>query len=207
MFENLKDLLGEAYHDDITAEEVNNFFSGKNFADLSTGQYVDKNKYDRDIQNLNTTIAEKQNALNSKMTDDERAQQERQQDKNEIARLTQLLKTNTVNSNKDYAISSTSNIKTILDLKDDDVDYAKFIDTIVSDDRQKTGTIATYVSKIAKEIYEKGKKDALKDSMGNFGKSKKSNENGSDDIGSLGAELAKASMPKKETIDYFSRNK
>ena len=46
MFENLKGLLGEAYHDGITAEEVNNFFAGKNFADLSTGQYVDKNKLD-----------------------------------------------------------------------------------------------------------------------------------------------------------------
>ena len=81
MFENLKGLLGEAYHDEITAEEVNSFFAGKNFADLSTGQYVDKNKYDRDIQSLNTTITEKQNALNAKLTDDERASQEREQDK------------------------------------------------------------------------------------------------------------------------------
>ena len=116
MFENLKDLLGEAYHDDITAEEVNAFFSGKNFADLSTGQYVDKNKYDRDIQNLNTTIAEKQNALNSKLTDDEKAQQEREHDKNEIQRLTNLLKQNAVNGNKDYAMSSTNELKTILGL-------------------------------------------------------------------------------------------
>ena len=84
MFENLKGLLGEAYHDGITAEEVNSFFAGKNFADLSTGQYVDKNKYDRDIQSLNTTITEKQNALNAKLTDDERASQEREQDKQEI---------------------------------------------------------------------------------------------------------------------------
>jgi hypothetical protein len=207
MFENLKDVLGEAYHDDITAEEVNSFFSGKNFADLSTGQYVDKNKYDRDIQALNTTITEKQNALNSKMTDDERAQQERQQDKDEIARLTELLKTNTVNSNKDYAMSSTNNIKTILGIKDDDVDYTKFIDTIVSDDRQKTGTIAHYVSKIANDAYEKGKKDALKDNMGSFGKSKKSNEDGSNDVGALGAELAKATLSNKETVDYFARKK
>ena len=27
-FENLKGLLGDAYHDDITAEEINNFFPG-----------------------------------------------------------------------------------------------------------------------------------------------------------------------------------
>lgn len=208
MFENLKDLLGEAYHDDITAEEVNNFFNGKNFADLSTGQYVDKNKYDRDIQNLNTTITEKQNALNAKMTDDERAQQERQQDKDEIQRLTNLLKQNTISSNKDFAIGSTNELKTILGLKDDDKEYAAFIDTIVSDDRQKTSNIAKYVAKVTKEAYEKGKKDAMKDSMGNFGNSKKSDgEDGAKDIGALGAELAKASLSQKQTIDYFARNK
>ena len=87
-FENLKSVLGEAYHEGITAEEVNDFFAGKNFADLSTGQYVDKNKYDRDIQNLNTTITEKQNALNARLTDDERASQEREQDKEEIRSCT-----------------------------------------------------------------------------------------------------------------------
>ena len=54
MFENLKGMMGESYHDGITAEEVNNFFAGKSFADLSTGQYVDKNKYDREIQTLNS---------------------------------------------------------------------------------------------------------------------------------------------------------
>ena len=87
MFENLKDLLGEAYHDGITAEEVNSFFAGKNFADLSTGQYVDKNKYDRDIQGLNATIAEKNTALNARLTDEERAKQERENDKNEIKKI------------------------------------------------------------------------------------------------------------------------
>lgn len=209
MFDNLKDLLGEAYHDDITAEEVNAFFSGKNFADLSTGQYVDKNKYDRDIQNLNNAITEKQNALNAKLTDSEKAQQERQQDKDTIQRLTDLLKQNTVNSNKDFAIGSTSELKNILGLKDDDKDYGAFIDTIVSDDREKTSTIAKYVAKVTKDAYEKGKKDAMKDNMGSFGNSKKSDgsQNGANEIGALGTELAKASMNQKQTVDYFARNK
>ena len=178
MFENLKGLLGEAYHDGITAEEVNTFFEGKNFADLSTGQYVDKNKYDRDIQRLNTTITEKQNALNSKLTDDERASQEREQDKKEIKRLTDLLKQNTVSGNKNLAMSTTSNLKNILGITDNDNDYNVFIDNIVSDDSSKTNAIAKYVSKIANDAYNKGKQDALKDSMGNFGKSHKSDECG-----------------------------
>lgn len=103
-FENLKNVLGEAYHEGITAEEVNNFFAGKSFADLSTGQYVDKNKYERDIQTLNTTITEKQNALNAKLTDDEKRQAAANADKAEIARLQKLLQENSINSNKDLAI-------------------------------------------------------------------------------------------------------
>ena len=208
MFENLKGLLGEAYHDGITAEEVNSFFAGKNFADLSTGQYVDKNKYDRDIQNLNTTITEKQNALNAKLTDDERASQEREQDKQEIRRLTDLLKQNTVTGNKGLAMSATSNLQTILGFNDTDTEYGAFIDNIVSDDSAKTNAIAKYVSKIANDAYNKGKQDALKDSMGNFGKSHKSDgsDGSNDKAGALGAQLAKNSQAK-QTVDYFARNK
>lgn len=208
MFENLKGLLGEAYHDGITAEEVNNFFAGKNFADLSTGQYVDKNKYDRDVQALNTTITEKQNALNAKLTDDERASQEREQDKQEIRRLTDLLKQNTVTGNKGLAMNATSNVKSILGLTDDDAEYDKFINNIVSDDSSKTNAIAKYVAKIANDAYNKGKTDATKDNMGNFGKSQRQNDDdGSKEVGELGAQLAKASIRPVGKIDYFARNK
>lgn len=208
MFDNLKGLLGEAYHEGITAEEINTFFAGKNFADLSTGQYVDKNKYDRDIQNLNNTITEKTNALNSKLTDDEKASQEREQDKQEIQRLKDLLKQNTLTGNKSLAIGSTSGLKSILGLKDDDKDYSAFIDNIVSDDSAKTTAIARYVAKVANDAYEKGKKDATKDSMGNFGKSHKSDggDDGKKAVGALGAQLAKNSQAKT-TVDYFARNK
>lgn len=208
MFENLKGLLGEAYHDGITAEEVNNFFAGKNFADLSTGQYVDKNKYDRDIQNLNTTITEKQNALNARLTDDERASQEREQDKQEIRRLTDLLKQNTVTGNKGLAMNATSTVKSILGLNDDDADYDTFINNIVSDDSSKTNAIAKYVAKIANDAYNKGKTDATKDSMGKFGNGQRQNgDDGSKEVGDLGTQLAKNSLRKTETVDYFARNK
>ena len=208
MFDNLKGLLGEAYHEGITAEEINTFFAGKNFADLSTGQYVDKNKYDRDIQNLNNTITEKTNALNSKLTDDEKASQEREQDKQEIQRLKDLLKQNTLTGNKSLAIGSTSGLKSILGLKDDDADYDTFINNIVSDDSSKTNAIAKYVAKVANDAYNKGKTDATKDNMGNFGKSQRqSGDDGSNAVGDLGAQLAKASIRPTGKIDYFARNK
>lgn len=207
-FENLKGLMGESYHEGITAEEVNNFFAGKNFADLSTGQYVDKNKYDRDVQALNTTITEKQNALNAKLTDAEKESQAREADRQKIAELTQLLEQNTINGNKTMAGGLLSQAKTILGLKDDDAEYGSFIDNIVSNDATKTSTIAKYVAKLTKDAYEKGKQDATKDAMGKFGsQTKGQGDDGANGIENLGKNLAKASMGaiKKETVDYFKR--
>lgn len=206
-FENLKGLLGEAYHEGITADEVNNFFAGKNFADLSTGQYVDKAKHDREVQSLNATITEKTNALNAKLTDDEKATQARDADKKEIQRLTELLKQNTLTSNKNLATSSMANVKTILGLKDDDAEYNSFVDNIISEDADKTSLIAKYVAKLTNDAYEKGKKDAVKDSMGKFGKQAKGDgaDSGKDE-NDLGKKLAKQSLTgSTQTIDYFKR--
>lgn len=205
MFENLKNMLGEAYHDDITAEEVNSFFAGKNFADLSTGQFIDKNKYDREIQTLNATITEKENALTAKLTDSEKADKERDDAQKEIQRLTELLKQNTLSGNKNLALGTTADLKSVLNLQDNDSEYQKFIDNIVSDNADKTNSIAKYVNKAVKDAYEKGKKDAMKDSLGNFGKNKKQDGKGSTDIDNLGAMLAKRNSNKKETVDYFKR--
>ena len=189
------------------ANMVKSFDYGKNFADLSTGQYVDKNKYDRDVQALNTTITEKQNALNAKLTDDEKAAQAREADRQKIAELTQLLEQNTLNSNKTIASGLLSQAKTILGLKDDDSDYGSFIDNIVSNDSDKTNSIAKYVAKLANDAYEKGKQDATKDSMGKFGNQNKGQGDGSNELENLGKNLAKQSMSNatKEQVDYFKR--
>lgn len=204
MFENLKDMMGDAYKADMTAEDVNNFFAGKKFTDLSTGLYVDKNKYERDIQSLQATIAEKQNALNAKLTDDEKAQQEKLNKDKEIQRLTELLKTNTLNSNKSMAIGNTADVKSILKIEEDDTEFATFLDNIVSEDGAKTTAIAKYINKAVKDAYEKGKQDATKDSMGDFGKKTKGDTSKSKED-DLGSRLAKLNSPKTQTVDYFKR--
>lgn len=204
MFENLKDMMGDAYKADMTAEDVNNFFAGKKFTDLSTGLYVDKNKYERDIQSLQATITEKQNAINAKLTDDEKAQQEKLNKDKEIQRLTELLKTNTLNSNKSMAIGNTADVKSILKIEEDDTEFATFLDNIVSEDGAKTTAIAKYLNKAVKDAYEKGKQDATKDSMGDFGKKTKGDTSKSKED-DLGSRLAKLNSPKTQTVDYFKR--
>ena len=51
--DNLKALMGESYHDGITVEEVDAFFSKGKFVDLGSGKYVDKAKFDRVEGDLN----------------------------------------------------------------------------------------------------------------------------------------------------------
>ena len=42
---NLQELLGADYVEGMSIDAINNALSTRKFADLSTGQYVDKNKY------------------------------------------------------------------------------------------------------------------------------------------------------------------
>lgn len=47
MPENLKKLMGSAYKDGITVEEIDAFLANGNYVNLKDGKYVDKEKYDR----------------------------------------------------------------------------------------------------------------------------------------------------------------
>ena len=204
--DELQALMGEAYHEGITTEEVANFFKGKKFADLSTGKYVDKNKYENEIEDLKTKLGEKDTALKSKMTDEEKANADMVAKDTRIAELESLLKNQAIDSNKSKAMAKTSDIKTILGLKDDDKDYDDFLNNIVSDDSEKTSNIATYVSKLVKDCYDKGKKDALKDGPGRMGGNGGKKSTTDSDVGSLGKELAQKNQVKKSDFDYFKKN-
>ena len=83
--------------------------------------------------------------------------------------------------------------------------YDDFLSNIVSDNAEKTSKIATYVNKIVKDSYEKGKKDAMKDGLGNMGKGGKSST-GNSDVGALGKELAQRNVVNKSDFDYFKSN-
>lgn len=52
-FLNLKGLLGEAYKDGITLQDVDAFLNGKKFKDLSSGEYVAKGKFEELQTKLN----------------------------------------------------------------------------------------------------------------------------------------------------------
>lgn len=204
---NLKEVLGDAYKEGMTFEEVSNFFEGKKFADLSTGNYVDKNKYESEVNSLKTQLSEKDTALKNKMSDDEKIKLAQQEKDDEIERLKTMLTNTAITGNKNTVNGITLSAREILGLDANDENYVSFVNNITTEDDTKSANIATYVTKLVKDAYEKGKKDATKDDMGNMGKGK-GNDNGQsnpkDELGEFGKKLASMSAPK-EKFDYFKR--
>ena len=203
----LKELLGDAYKEGMTFEEVSNFFEGKKFADLSTGNYVDKNKYESEVNSLKTQLSEKDTALKNRMSDDEKIKLAQQEKDAEIEKLKTMLTNTAITGNKNTVNGITLSAREILGLDANDENYVSFVDNITTEDDTKSTSIATYVTKLVKDAYEKGKKDATKDDMGNLGKGK-GNANGQndpkDELGEFGKKLASMSAPK-EKFDYFKR--
>ena len=203
----LKEMLGDAYKEGMTFEEVSNFFEGKKFADLSTGNYVDKNKYESEVNSLKTQLSAKDTALKNKMSDDEKAKLAQQEKDAEIEKLKTMLTNTAITGNKNTVNGITLSAREILGLDANDESYIAFVDNITTEDSTKSSNIATYVSKLVKDAYEKGKKDATKEDMSNLGKGK-GNDNGQsnpkDELGEFGKKLASMSAPK-EKFDYFKR--
>ena len=203
----LKELLGDAYKEGMTFEEVSNFFEGKKFADLSTGNYVDKNKYESEVNSLKTQLSEKDTALKNRMSDDEKIKLAQQEKDAEIEKLKTMLTNTAITGNKNTVNGITLSAREILGLDANDENYVSFVDNITTEDDTKSSNIATYVSKLVKDAYEKGKKDATKEDMSNLGKGK-GNDNGQsnpkDELGEFGKKLASMSAPK-EKFDYFKR--
>lgn len=204
MNEELKALLGDSYKENMTLEDVAAFFKGKKFADLSTGKYVDKDKFDTQVNSLTQQLNEKQNELKAKLTDEEKTALASKEQQRKIEELEKLLSQNTIAGNKNSVNGILQGSRDILGIQNDDSDFTKFVDNITTEDSGKTNQIAEYVSKIIKSSYEKGKQDALKDEMGNFGKGKGQGAGkGLDDVGKLGKDLASKKISQKPSYDYF----
>ena len=202
----LKEMLGDAYKDGMTFEEVSNFFEGKKFADLSTGNYVDKNKYENEVNSLKTQLSAKDEELKSKLNDDEKNALNQKEKDAEIERLKSLLMDNTINGNKNVVNSITLPVRDTLGLDASDDNFVSFVENITTEDSTKSTNIATYVTKLVKDAYEKGKKDAMKDNMGDFGKGKGDSGKEPDDkdkLGEFGKTLAAQNTSNRRDIDYF----
>ena len=207
---NIQEMLGDSFHEGMTIDEINTALSGKKFADLSTGNYVDANKYKADLQAKDNELKNAREELNSRLTDSEKVEAAASADKARIKELEDFIKKQTVSTNRDKAEALTSDIRNILGIKEDDENYTQMLSTLSKGDTEEVRSIASYINKIAKDSYEKGKKDASRDNLGNFanGVGKTTSNSVENEIGALGKELAQRTT--KNSIDpdlYFKRDK
>lgn len=193
MEEQLKELMGENYREGMTAQEVQEYF---NKTLLASGNYVNKSKAEAEQKKLQDQLLEKDNALKAKMTDEEKAALAQAAKDKELQELKELLAKNTLSSNNYKAYGLMAETRLNSGIKDDDAEFAKFLENFVTDDETKTTEISSYVNKIVKAAYEKGKADITKTKMagmGNFNQNQ-NNNNGDGDKGSLGQRLAKGNV-------------
>ena len=66
----LKDILGEAYREDMTLADIESALADKKLADLSSGEYVSKGK----LTDYETRMKKAEKALADKLTEEEKAQ-------------------------------------------------------------------------------------------------------------------------------------
>lgn len=207
---NLKDLLGTNYHEGMTFEEVSAALNGMKLVDLSTGAYVDKNKYEADIKAKDAELQKKSSELNARMTADEKAQAKEAEKDALIETLQQTIKDSMINSSRSTAESILAGSRSKLGIDAKDEGYTSFISSISSDNLESTKTVATYIDKLITDSYQKGKDDASKNSMGAFSKgvtTASTDGAKTPEEGSYGAELAK--METAKAVDsnlYFKRD-
>lgn len=205
MEELLKQIMGDSYKEDMTQEEIQNFFKNQV---LGSGNYVNKDKADADIKKLQDALNAKNAELQNKMTDDEKKKAADQALKDEIENLKQQLLEGKVNSSQLHAMSSTAKSRLTAGIADDDKDFNEFISNISSDDEDKTNKIASYVNVIVEKAYEKGKADATKNKLGQMGNFNTGNGNsgkdGKTDAEEIAERLAKANVTVKKENSYFN---
>lgn len=204
---NLQDMLGESFHEGMTIEEINSALSTKKFADLSTGKYVDANKYNEAIKAKDAEIANKTKELNARMTEDEKAMAARDADKARIQELEDFIHNQTISSNKDRVESLTSDVRSILGIESTNEEYSKLLDTLSKNETDSARSMASYINKIVKESYEKGQKDANKDNLGKFSDGVGKDASGKETkVGDYGKQLAQSLKPQVDSELYFKRN-
>lgn len=167
MNEQLKQLMGDAYKEDMTADDIQAFFKNQV---LGNGTYVNREAAEAEKKKLQDALNAKDLELKNRMTEDEKKAAADQALKDEIAELKKQLLDGQVSNSEYKAISLTAKTRLNSGVSDDDKDFADFIKNISSEDETKTSKVANYVNTLVQKAYEKGKADVTKSKLGDMGK-------------------------------------
>ena len=202
MEEELKQLMGESYHENMTAAEVQ---KKKKKSLLESGNYVNKEASEASIAKLKKELSDKDNQIKAKMTDDEKKNEEIKQQLAEFEELKQKYREQTINSNKYQAQGLTASVKEKAKIKDDDKEFDEFLTSISSENSEQTAKISKYIAKIVNAAYENGKAEMTKEKMAKMGSFKKDSEESQEgkDL-EWAKDLAKGNANKTKQNYYFN---
>ena len=203
MEEMLKQIMGDAYKEDMTQEEIQAFFKNQVLGD---GKYVNKEMAEAEKKKLQDALDAKNLELQNKMTDDEKKAAADQALKDQVEELKKQLLEGKMNNSEYKAMSITAKARLNTGIADNDKEFGEFINSISSEDEVKTSKIANYINTLVEKAYEKGKADITKNKLGDMGNFKSGDSNG--DNGKTEAEeraerLAKANTSVKKENSYF----
>jgi len=201
---DLKELLGDAYKEDITADEVQAIFKKQL---LATGEYENKGKADADKKRLENQVAELQKQLTGKMTDDEKKIAQDNETKKLIEKLQKQLAESNLTISKKTANGYLLGLRTKAGIKEDDTEFDDFISNIAFEDNGKTDKVSQYISKMISNAYESGKNDAVKEKLGKMGSFKEGQDgDGTEEKGAYGKQLAQTTKVEATVKkDFFER--
>lgn len=186
---DLKELLGEAYKEGMTFEEVNTALSSMKLADLSTGKYLNKDMVEAERAKLENEKKDLEQQLNAKLTDDEKTAKLAAEKDKQIQKLMEQLKANTMSANKNKIFSATNEIRGKIEIADTDEEFGKFAGLITLEDDDNSSYVSNYLSKLIKNAYEKGVSEGTKKTI----------------AGNSDVKMGGQSKDKKPELDYGAR--
>lgn len=163
---DLQELLGADFKDGITAEEVNSIMEKRL---LATGKYENKDKVDAERKTNKQKLADLEAKIKGKMSDDELSKQELEDLKKQLQEALDREAASKKGTSKLMTERNMAEAKTILEIKDNDKEFAEFMEIISGEDNELSDKTSNYVMKLIKDAYEKGKAQATKTTLGQMG--------------------------------------
>lgn len=205
MDEIMKQILGDAYKEDMTQEEIQAFFKNQV---LGSGNYVNKDAADAEKRKIQEALDKANKDLQSKMSDDEKKEAADKALQEQLKELQEQLLKGKISNAEYKAMSITAKSRLNSGIADEDKEFGEFISSIATEDEEKTSKIANYINTLVEKAYEKGKADITKEKLGKMGNFK-NGSNGEGGDGKSEAEeraerLAKANVSVKKEQSYFN---
>lgn len=164
---SLKEILGEDYRDDMSDDEISAAME-KKF--LASGKYENKEKVDAERRNAAQKQKELEAKIKSKLSDDELSQKEMDDLKAELERIKLEKAESDKKHSRTVSGANMSEARTILEIKENDKEFEDFLTSISGEDSELASKTSSYVMKLVKDAYEKGKALGTKESLGDMGK-------------------------------------